>query len=459
MSKMQEFQLTSEEIEKYNIRAPRYTSYPTVPNWNKDDFTPTDYLKFLEEIKEINDPLSLYIHIPFCARRCLFCACNTIITSRPERSSNYLSYLKKEILAVSNILADNRKVMQLHLGGGTPTHFTPEELDDLFSFISDKFQFENNAEKSIEVHPTVTNNRHIDVLSDYNFNRISMGVQDFTKVVQEKLNRYQTYEETIELINSARSNGFEGVNVDLIYGLPYQTFEGFMSTIDQIFNLKPDRIAMYSYAHFPQIYRHHKGIPLDVIPSGENKLDIFLAARQKLLDNSYKQVGFDHFSVEGDELWTSFQNQTLRRNFMGYSTKAGLDLVAFGWSGISELRNSYAQNSKNMEEYQLLIDKFGVATIKGHKMTKEDIIRKEIIMNILCQIEVDFTKIEKKMDVSLDYLKIEANKRLTELEKEGFVINHDNKLSLTQKGQIFARIVASVFDEYLSNEHKFSTVV
>lgn len=448
-------ELTVEQIEQYNFRVPRYTSYPAVPNWNKE-YDINDHLRDLKEISDHKEPLSLYFHIPFCIRRCLFCACNVLVTQKPDRVTRYLDFLKMEIKTTGELLNHRKEVIQLHFGGGTPTHISPEQMHDLLTVIHDEFNMLPNAEKSIEIHPSVTSDEHTDVLSSFKFNRLSVGVQDFDPKVQEELNRHQTYEETTHLIDYSKKHGLNSVNADLIYGLPYQTKEGFSDTLDKILEIKPDRIALYSFAHFPSIFPHHKHIPLQVIPQGENKLNFFLMARKILLQNGYQQIGFDHFALPDDELSLSYENKTLRRNFMGYTTKTGTDLIAFGYSGISELSNSYGQNSKDMKEYEMMIEKYGRAVVKGHHMSEEDKIRKELIMKFLCQGE--FNVID---EVDSNGIGKSINKKVEELfpryELEGLVTKSYNGWITTELGNMFARIMASSFDQYYEpSKHLFS---
>ncbi|MHA2248808.1 MAG: oxygen-independent coproporphyrinogen III oxidase [Candidatus Kariarchaeaceae archaeon] len=451
--------ITVDQIEKYDLRVPRYTSYPPVPNWQKQ-YSAEDHVSELQKIGQIDEPLSLYIHIPFCIRRCLFCACNVLVTKRKDRPERYLEYLLKEIKSTVEYLAPRNQTIQLHLGGGTPTHFTPEQLNRLFSLVFEKFNFQIDSEKSIEVHPSVTSTDHLDVLRDFGFNRLSLGVQDFDPNVQEKLNRFQTFQETSELIQYARDSGFQGINIDLIYGLPYQSPKTMSNTLEQVFDIRPDRIALYSYAHFPTIFRHHKSIPLDVISTGTHKLQLFLSARKTFLENEYQQIGFDHFALKDDELWSSFKNRSLRRNFMGYTTKAGTDLLAFGWSGISELRGSYAQNSKEMDEYEELIDKYGTATIKGHKLSDDDVLRKEVIMDILCLGILDYNALKSKFAESAEAIIQIAEKVFPEFEQINFVERYNGGWKNTPKGNIFARIIASSFDvNYEQSKHLFSRSV
>ena len=447
-------EISIEDIEKFDYRVPRYTSYPTVPNWQGQ--SPEDHIADLKNISDQKDPMSMYIHIPFCVRRCLFCACTTIITKDKRKSERYLTYLEKEIRFNSEIM-NARKVNQFHFGGGTPTHLSPEQLDSLLNLVEDNYEFENNAERSIEIHPSVTTNEHIDILADHGFNRMSIGVQDFDENVQKKLNRHQTYKETYDLIEYMRNSGIRSINVDLIYGLPYQTEQGFFKTMDQLMNIQPDRVALYSYAHFPSLFKHHKLIPLDVIKTGSDKLQLFLDARKYFIEQSYEQIGFDHFTLRKDDLWESFENKSLRRNFMGYTTKAGTDMLAFGYSSISELQNSYAQNSKDMQDYERLIDKYGVATIKGHRLSDDDIMRKQIIMDLLCLGTLDESKIENKYkDKSESILNI-IEEKMPQFEEIGFVQNDKNTWELTPLGFVFGRVVASSFDAYYEqSDHLFS---
>jgi oxygen-independent coproporphyrinogen-3 oxidase len=359
-----------------------------------------------------------------------------MVTTRPEKSEKYLEFLKLEIKRTRELLNARNEVIQLHLGGGTPTHLTPQQLDDLFAFIHDEFALNSMAEKSIELHPSVTSLDHMQVLKDYEFNRLSVGVQDFDINVQERLNRFQTYNETKEILDFGRDNGFQGVNMDLIYGLPYQSPEGFADTIEKTIEMKPDRIALYSYAHLPNIVRHQASIPLDVIPVGPDKLDLFLMAREKFLNFGYEQIGFDHFALPEDEITISLENRSLRRNFMGFTTKAGTDMIAFGYSGISELHTCYAQNSKDMAEYETLITKYGVGTVKGHKMSEEDITRKNIIMDWLCQNELDYTDLQKKFGVKAKNLIQISENLFPDFQDLDFVEITDNGWKATPTGKL-----------------------
>ncbi len=452
-------EITIKQIERFDLRVPRYTSYPPVPNWQME-FTPEDHISELKKISNSRDPLSIYAHIPFCVRRCLFCACNVLITKRKDRVERYLKFITQEITRTAGYLNPRNEVIQLHFGGGTPTHLTPDQLHHLLTKLNDEFDILSDAEISIEVHPSVTSYKQLDILRDFNFNRLSLGVQDFDHNVQDRLNRHQTYDETKDLIDYARNIGFEGINIDLIYGLPYQSIKGLQKTLNQVNTISPDRIALYSYAHFPKIFRHHRTIPLEVIATGSEKLNLFLQARQSFLENEYQQIGFDHFAKKDDDLWESFKHKTLRRNFMGYTTKSGTDLIAFGWSGISELQTSYAQNSKDMSEYEQLVEKYGTATIKGHLLSEEDMIRKEVIMNLLCLGVLDYNTITKKYGEKSQPIIEIAETIFPDFEEIGFIQRKNGGWQNTPKGNIFARILASNFDvNYEQSKHLFSRSV
>ena len=448
--------LTMELIERFDRPVPRYTSFPMVPQWSSD-YSNQDHINHLEKMRDRTDPISFYIHIPFCYRRCFFCGCNVKITNKRPITESYLDLLEKEIKTVTKYIGTDKKISQLHLGGGTPTHLEPKQLDQLMDIVDSNFSFVKGAEQSIEVHPSVTSFEHLDVLKNRGFNRLSMGVQDFDPLVQEKINRYQTYEETKKLVEYARQLDFLGVNTDLIYGLPYQTKEGFGDTLEKILEIKPDRLAVYSYAHLPTVMKHQSIFPIDVIPTGEPKMNLFLQARNALLDNGYEAIGFDHFSLPTDELYTAEQNKTLLRNFMGYTTQAGHEMVAVGFSSISDITHGYSQNSKHYNEYAEMIEKDGLAVVKGLNLTDEDVVNKEAIMKFMCQYTYDPT------DMKNYYDSVNKSDHMTEIYQQ---LDHFLDLNLLTKangiyeatdlGKVFARIVASAFDTYIKNSVKIN---
>ena len=441
-------ELDVKTIERYNLPVPRYTSYPTVPYW-KEGISPDQYKQILAKANIKDKPLSLYIHLPFCERRCSFCGCNTHITKRKDRLISYAESLKKEIRNIARILSNRRIYSQFHIGGGTPTYYPPEALDDLLTYVETLFKGTPDAERSIEIHPSVTSEEHIDTLIKHGFNRISMGVQDFDPLVQEKIHRYQTYEETEHIISYARKQGVTSINIDLIYGLPYQTKPGFSNTMTLIHQLKPDRLAVYSYAHLPSVFRHQAIFPEESIPKGKDKFELFLLARQALIEGGYKQIGFDHFALPQDELWHAYLNGDLQRNFMGYTTHAGTDLLAFGYSGISELGNAYVQNTKTLRKYQEDIEKHGVSPNKGLILAEDDMIRKFAIRKWLCQYRVSTQELREKFGEKASDLIKSIEIHFPSYEKEGLVVRKDGEWLATDLGRLFARIPASSMDAYV----------
>ena len=378
-------------------------------------------------------------------------------------TEHYLELLEKEIKQVTKYLGTDKKISQLHIGGGTPTHLEPKQLNQLMDIVESNFTLIKGAEQSIEVHPSVTTFEHIDVLKSRGFNRLSMGVQDFDPLVQEKINRYQTFEETKNLIEYARQQNFLSINTDLIYGLPYQSHEGFADTLQKIVEIKPDRLAVYSYAHLPTVMKHQSIFPIEVIPVGPNKMNLFLQARNTLLDNGYEAIGFDHFSLPTDELYLAEQNKSLLRNFMGYTTQAGRDMVAVGFSSISDVTHGYSQNTKNYPQYVDMIENNGFAIVKGLTLSEEDVVNKEAIMKFMCQYTFD------PKPMSEYYNTINKQDHMTEVLQylDHFIdINMLTKTNgvyeATELGKVFARIVASTFDTYIKNSvkvHAYSKAV
>ncbi len=442
--------ISIELIEKFDKPVPRYTSYPTVPHW-KNTYTPQEHVEMLEMASQRDEPLSFYIHLPFCRRRCLFCGCNVYITTHEIIRRRYLNALLHELEFVTKILEPRDKLTQFHIGGGTPTHYPPEELNILLSAVEDHFSFVPNAELSIEVHPTVTTMDHALTLLEHGFNRISMGVQDFDPLVQEKIKRNQTFEETDQLVTFFRDHGVLSINFDLIYGLPYQTRDGFQDTMEKVLAIEPDRLAVYSYAHLPSVFRHQSVFSEELIPRGREKLQLFLIARDTLVQHGYKHIGFDHFALPGDELWKAYQNQTLQRNFMGYTTMAGTDLVAIGFSSISDVQGSYAQNSKDLKEYQQMVKTHGVATKKGLKLSKDDLARKDAIMTWLCQFRLDEQELRQKHGEAAEVVIADAEKHFPFYEKLGLIVRTPTGWRGLWLGQLFGRVVAASLDAYLKN--------
>src|SRR6202522_3948309 len=443
-------QITDAILEKYNRPGPRYTSYPTAPVW-KGDFGPDDLENYYARADEAATPLSRYMHIPFCESLCLFCACNVSIQKNKKVAIPYLDALKREIEHVSQRVSKNRPVIQFHWGGGTPTYLAPAQMEDLFGHARQRFSFAPDAEIGIEIDPRVTNRAHLESLRGLGFNRLSMGIQDFQPKVQETIHRVQPYEMTRDLIIAARELGFESLNVDLIYGLPYQTAESFKDTIDKTLTLAPDRVAMFSYAHVPWL-KKQQGSFAEHLPEGMEKFRIFRAGLERFLGAGYLYIGMDHFARPGDELAVAQKNRTLHRNFQGYTTKAGADLYGMGVSAISSVAGAYAQNLKEVAAYQNTIPARGIATARGYQLSPDDILRRAVISRLLCHTVIPKQEIEKEFSISFDEYFAPELEQLKVSADEGLVILEPHQIRVTNLGRIFIRNVAMAFDRYLREQ-------
>lgn len=435
-------------LEKYNVAGPRYTSYPTAPEWS-DDFGPADMADRLGSPHPAAErPLSLYMHLPFCDNLCLFCGCNVVINRNHEVALPYLEHLKREIEDVAGRLDRSRPVVQFAWGGGTPTYLEPAQLEDLFSFTRSRFRFAAQAEISVEIDPRVTSAEHIRTLHRLGFNRVSMGVQDFNALVQQTIHRVQPYELTKELFHLARAEGFESINVDLIYGLPHQTVESFTETLDQVIGIGPDRIAMFSYAHVPWL-KKQQGSFARFIPEGMDKFRLFQRGVERFTDAGYRFIGFDHFARPTDELCVAQRDRTLTRNFQGYSTQGGADLVGMGVSAISSIGAAYAQNFRDLPSYYRALDEGRLATMRGWRLSRDDVIRRDVITRILCHCGLAPSEIEERFGIRFDEYFAEEMPRLAELEADGLVRAGRDGIAVTLLGRLFLRIVGMVFDVYL----------
>jgi oxygen-independent coproporphyrinogen-3 oxidase len=443
-------QISDEILEKYNRPGPRYTSYPTAPVW-KDDFGPDDLEKYYLRAEEQRTPLSLYMHLPFCESLCLFCACNVSIHKDKSVAIPYLAALKKEIEHVSGKVSRARPVIQFHWGGGTPTYLSPEQMEDLFGHARERFSFAPGAEIGIEVDPRVTTVAHLETLRRLGFNRLSIGIQDFQPQVQQAIHRVQPYEMTRDLIAAARELEFESLNVDLIYGLPYQTAESFQHTIGQVLTLVPDRVAMFSYAHVPWLKKQQGSFQAH-LPEGKEKFRIFRAGLEQFLGAGYLYIGMDHFARPGDELAAAQQNRTLHRNFQGYTTKAGADLYGMGVSAISSIGSAYAQNCREVPAYQEAAARRGVATMRGYRLSPDDVLRRSVIGRLLCHTLIPKQEIEREFSIGFDEYFAPELQRLEEARAEGLVELAPGEIRVTPLGRIFIRNVAMVFDRYLREQ-------
>ena len=446
----EELSVGEEFVTRYNRPGPRYTSYPTAPVWS-DAYGPGDFEAAMQTAEKKRSPVSLYMHLPFCESLCLFCACNVIIRKDKGVTPPYLSVLKKEIDHIASRVSRDRQVSQFHWGGGTPTYLSPEQMEDLFVYTRERFNFAPDAEIGIEVDPRVTSRAHMEIVRKMGFNRLSMGVQDFKEEVQQAIHRIQPYEQTRDLIAIARELGFDSINVDLIYGLPYQTAESFAHSVEQIVSLSPDRIAMFSYAHVPWL-KKQQGSFVAHLPEGMKKFDIFRSGLLKFLEAGYLYIGMDHFAKENDELAVSQRNRTLHRNFQGYTTKAGADLYGMGITAISGIQETYAQNHRDLPSWEKAVQERGIATMRGYRLSQDDIIRREVISRLLCHTVIVKDEISKKFGIHFDEYFAPELEHLKMPQEDGLVIINDKEIRAAWLGRIFIRNLAMIFDPYLEKQ-------
>lgn len=445
---------TLELLARYDRPGPRYTSYPTAVEFH-GDFTDASYLDRLAAADALNDvPLSLYVHLPFCQERCLFCGCNVIITKHGDVAQNYLKHLCGEVDLLASKLPHRRRLSQMHWGGGTPTYYSPEELERLYRTIAGHFTFTDDAEIGIEVDPRVTTEAHITRLRALGFNRLSMGVQDFAPEVQKAVHRVQGYDLTRALVDRACAEGFGSINIDLIYGLPYQTAEGFSRTLEQVIEIRPERVAVYSFAFVPWIKAHMKHLPADSLPDASLKLELLGLSIDSFTGAGYRHIGMDHFAVPEDELAQAVEKRTLNRNFMGYTVQSTRDMVAVGVSGIGDLQNAFAQNVKKLPIYYEAIEAGRFPVERGFELDRDDVIRRDVIMRIMCNSHLDVREIEQAHDIVFAEYFTDEVKGLTgddSPERHGLLTVTPDTLELTPTGRLFVRNVAMVFDRYLSS--------
>ena len=437
-------------LKKYDRPGPRYTSYPTAPLFN-DAFTSEDYRS---EILATNAPgstadLSLYFHFPFCDTLCHFCGCTMLVTRDRRRVEEYLRYLKREIDMVASSLGKDRRVIQLHWGGGTPTHLFPEQIRDIGLFIRSRFPITPDAEISVEIDPRELRREHLEALRDVGFNRMSMGVQDLDPAVQEAVNRIQPEAMTGQVYRWARELGFTSVNMDLIYGLPFQTLEGFDETVRTVIDYAPERIAVFNYAHVPWLKPHQKLINESDLPAPEQKLALLRQTIELFCSGGYEYIGLDHFAKPDDELAIAQKQRTLYRNFQGYSTRAGADLYGFGMSSISHFQTCYAQNEKALPEYYRALDEDRLATHVGYRMTDDDRLRKHVIMRLMCDLELNVSAVERQFGIEFDSYFTSSLGALERFVDDGLVAISPGQIAIQRGGRLLLRNIAMCFDAYL----------
>lgn len=446
---------TKELLQKYDRPGPRYTSYPTAPVW-KTGFTAEDYQQAIDRSNRVpSKPLSLYFHIPFCEMLCYFCGCSTIISRDKGKAADYIDVLGAEIANLGSRIPRRRKVVQLHFGGGTPSSLTPSQNRVLFSHINRWFDVDyQEGEISIEIDPRHASDDYLETVRELGVNRISMGVQDFDPVVQKAVNRIQPVDLTERVYRKVRELGFHSINIDLIYGLPFQTVKGFEATLDEIVRMSPDRLAIFNYAHVPWLKKHMVLIREMDLPRPEVKFELMELIGEKLTKAGYVYIGMDHFAKPGDELTRAQANKTLYRNFQGYTTKAEADLAGIGVTSISMVGDVYAQNEKNLPDYQTRVLSGQIPTHRGYRLSKDDQIRRSVITRIMCDLEVDRAHVLDPFGEDFDHYFAPEIKELEEFARDGLLEMRPDKIALTPLGRIFMRNIAMVFDIYLRNAPK-----
>ena len=450
-------------IVRYGGRGPRYTSYPTALQFH-DRLTAAEYKAKARASNDSDVPLSLYVHIPFCHSLCYYCGCNKIVTRNEQRVARYMEMLYKEIVMQAELFDKSRKVEQLHFGGGTPTYLDKQQLGALMDHLRASFNFDASDERefSIEVDPRTVDAERIQELWDLGFNRLSLGIQDFNEDVQKAVNRMQSADEVETLMTAAREAGFGSISFDLIYGLPHQTVESFDKTLDIVLAMKPDRLAVYNYAHLPQRFKGQRMINADDIPAPETKLDLLHHTIDKLCSEGYVYIGMDHFALPGDELVQARNNGTLQRNFQGYSTHRQCDLVALGVSGIGGIGNMFAQNSVSTIEYEDIIERGELPIVKGLIVDDDDLVRAAVIQDLMCYDRLTFDDFSARHGIDFrEYFRDEIAK-LDILEKDGLIELSDAGIAITPSGRLLLRNIAMTFDRYIDleeNDSRFSKAI
>ncbi|HEX6928605.1 MAG TPA: oxygen-independent coproporphyrinogen III oxidase [Gammaproteobacteria bacterium] len=438
-------------LRRYDVNGPRYTSYPTAVQFSPS-FGEQAYRAAVHDSNDDPIPrsLSLYVHIPFCTSPCFYCACTRIITRDPLKASLYLDRLYREIEMHAALFDRDRRVEQLHLGGGTPTFLSMPQMTELMQRLESAFRFtdRDDREFSIEIDPRTVDADKIKQLAALGFNRISLGVQDFDARVQEAINRVQSVDETLAVIDAARINNIGSINLDLIYGLPCQTLEGFARTLDIAIQSRPERLAVYSYAHLPEVFKAQRQLDAAALPDAETKLALLEISIEKLTGAGYVYIGMDHFALPDDELVIAQRNGSLQRNFQGYSTRAECDMIGMGMSSIGKVGDSYNQNAKDIRDYCAIIDDGRLPVVRGVGLSLDDQLRRDVIQRVMCQGEVVFAEIEQRWDVDFADHFHAARPRLDRLARDGLIEIDAKRLIVTPKGRLLLRVVAMSFDAY-----------
>jgi len=434
-------------LARYDRPGPRYTSYPTAPHFSTR-FGESDFRHYAEAAQAT--PLSLYVHVPFCSSPCFFCGCNRVITRSAARGAEYVRRLLQEVERVGPLFG-NRRVEQLHFGGGTPNFLPPEQLGSIIDALRCQFEFAPAAacEVSIEIDPRALTPGDVGKLADLGFNRVSLGVQDFDPDVQTAVNRLQTLEQTVSAVGDCRRAGIHSINVDLMYGLPRQTQEGFQRTLQSILDMRPSRLAIYGYAHLPQMFKAQRQINSEELLDPATRIALLGMAIEALTAAGYRYIGMDHFALPDDELTRAQDTGTLHRNFMGYSTRGGNDLLGLGVSAISHLGNSFSQNPRDLADWERAIDSGGLPVWRGLALDADDVIRADVISRIMCQGDVDIATIERQYAIDFWAYFSRSRQLLQGLEADGLVWACSSRIVASPRGRYFLRLIASCFDRYL----------
>ena len=447
-------------VKKYSVPGPRYTSYPPATHFT-NEIAPEVFVEKIRANNRSERDLSLYFHLPFCQTLCWFCGCTTVITTDQRKSGDYIKYLEREMDLMKPLLNPKRQAVQLHFGGGTPTFSLPDEIRRLGDMIHSRFVMAPDIEAGVEVDPRRLTREHLKALREVGFNRASMGVQDNDPVVQKAVHRLQPFEMTKQVVEWMRELGFQSINIDLIYGLPFQTPDSFARTLDEIVSLEPDRFAVFNYAHVPWLKPAQKIFKPEALPSPETKLELLKLTIEKLTSEGYVYIGMDHFARAGDELAVSQRNKTLQRNFQGYSTRGGADIYAFGMSSISQAEGIYWQNHKELPAYYAALDAGQLPLHRGYIMTDEDQIRRTTIMRLMCDLSLDYAAMSKLLGLEFQTHFASELDSLDDMEADGLVVKTPDGLTVTDLGRLLIRNIAMRFDAYAPTrkENRFSKTI
>ena len=460
----QDLVFDAELIRRYDVQGPRYTSYPTAVQFT-EGFGPEDYQRWARHTNTLVDdrPLSLYFHLPFCAKVCFYCACNKIITANRKRAAPYLEYLYREIEMQGALFDRDRPVEQLHWGGGTPTFISHAQMRRLMEVTAENFRLleADRGEYSIEVDPREADAETVAVLRDIGFNRLSLGVQDFNPAVQEAVNRIQSEAETSAVIEAAREAGFKSISIDLIYGLPLQTTAGFVETLNRVIALRPDRLSVFNYAHLPDMFKTQRQINAAQLPAPDEKLRILEKSIEHLTTAGYIYIGMDHFALPDDELARAQREGSLYRNFQGYSTHADCDLVAMGITAISKVGDSYSQNVKDIDTYCARLEAGEWPLLRGVELNADDRLRRDVITRLICDFEVDCKALERAHSIDFDGYFAQELRELEVLQKDGLLSLQPSFIKVLPAGRLLIRNICMVFDRYLQGKsgQRFSKVI